>query len=328
MRDAPIRLHWRGERLTEDTIYALALTGASWLPDWGVSHSFTPSVDEREQMFRSARDDGRRKEAIAAALSLVLAPPEDQIGLPERLINYLEREGVDVNRVVLGIIEAPERLPGLPSYLYSAVTILTARATPRETPFLLQLAENGDVYIRSRAVVGLGKIAYVNMDGHDLPGKAFPQSLVAYGLSASERGLIERQIMNASQNDSYRVRAAAALAMAMSGGDLAQRTLQRLSHDRAYILEPSESGDRKAKRITFPVRMAADAGLERFGEEHDPGNGDFSGRDLSTARRGGQDVTNDHHGLRHDQMAQIFLTDLDRLFAVPLEHPRAERSRH
>ena len=39
MRKAPEKLKWRGERLSDDTLYAVALTGASWEPELG-----TPSA--------------------------------------------------------------------------------------------------------------------------------------------------------------------------------------------------------------------------------------------------------------------------------------------
>src|SRR5579871_2686855 len=41
VQQATTKLKWHGERLTEDTIYAIALTGVSWEPAWGKDHLFS-----------------------------------------------------------------------------------------------------------------------------------------------------------------------------------------------------------------------------------------------------------------------------------------------
>src|SRR4051794_25402456 len=41
MKQANANLKWHGERLTEDTVYAVALTGLSWELAWNKDHLFS-----------------------------------------------------------------------------------------------------------------------------------------------------------------------------------------------------------------------------------------------------------------------------------------------
>lgn len=424
MQEALEKLHWRGERLADDTIYALALTGTSWQPFWNkkTNHLYllswgdlrrVPSlkkrnnreaesllasiqssyqrgdyrrvvqeatdnfsVDEagcnpmlkeavgnsllksgeaekaysvfvtpfepakndvdiieknyrfRKGAFDAARsmrrgDAEMRKNAISLALSLLLEPSPSALDLNTELIRYLEGMGVDIDKICLGIIQAPERLPGLPAYVYSAMDILVYRSKPRLLPFFIHLAESGDVYLRSRAVLGLGALAYQERNGDPAGWERnlvnFP--LRAYGLSVGERQLIQREAEQAARDGNYRLRTAGTMALALLGSEDSVKTLQKLAKDRAYTLSPEIKGQRDAPRkIGYPVRMAAAAGLARFGTTAEVVGGELSGKELDKARRGGQDASRDRGGLDRDCVAQLFITPIDFATAVPFEY--------
>jgi hypothetical protein len=414
MQTAALRLRWQGEPLTEDTLYAAALTGLTWEPAWGKEHLFSLawgdhskipvlnrhgdrkarmeevnrlyaahdygrvveaataafSLDEigcdaelkeavgsslletgqPERAFsvlsapfdptparaNPAEDDRRfraaaleaaqraapdlRKEAIPFALSLLLAPGDAAAPVNTEALDYLEKAGVDVDRVLLGILQAPERLRGLPAYAYAAADLLSARASRRLLPFLLHLADSDDAYLRSRAVVGLGRLTYRPEPG-DPPGWADRLFLTAprpITLSAGERRLIDREIREALETDNCRLRAAGALALALTGDADSIPTLQKLAKDRAYVLSAPEGEKSRVRRIQYPVRMAAATGLARYGLHVETGGGDFAGAELDKAKRGGQDVTNDRRNLRRDIASQIVVCPMDAATAVPL----------
>lgn len=52
MKQAAEKLHWRGEPLSDDCVYALALTGASWEPAWGRTHLFWMGWESRTPRHR------------------------------------------------------------------------------------------------------------------------------------------------------------------------------------------------------------------------------------------------------------------------------------
>ncbi|MCX6380034.1 MAG: HEAT repeat domain-containing protein [Armatimonadetes bacterium] len=425
MQEALEKLRWRGERMADDTIYALALTGTSWQTFWNKKQNHlyllawgelkrVPSLRKRnnresESLLTSIQDAYRRndyrrvaqeatenfsvdemgcnpmlkeavgdsflklgetdkafsvfvtpfepvkgdtdildksyrfrkgafeaavrsirrgepemrKNAIALGLSLLLEPSATSLDLNTDVLRYLEGMGVDIDKVCLGIVQAPERLPGLPAYVYSAMDILVYRAKPRMLPFFIHLAESGDVYLRSRAILGLGVLAYQERSGDPAGWERnlvnFP--LRAYGLSVGERQLIQREAEQAARDGNYRLRTAGAMALALMGNEESVKTLQRLAKDRAYTLSPEERGRRDASRkIGFSVRMAAAAGLARFGTTVDVVSGELSGKELDKARRGGQDVSKERGGLDRDCVAQIFITPIDFATAVPFEH--------
>jgi len=420
MKQAAANLKWRGERLTEDTIYAVALSGLSWELAWDKDHLFSLgwgdckkvptlgkrkgsyasligaidqlyqrhdyrsavetatanfSLDEigcdvnlketigdsllamgqpeqafpilsapfepvhtlsnvpdanrrfREAALIAAERAGLRREAIAFAVSLLLEPGMDPPNVPTKQIQYLERLGVDVDRLLLGILQAPEHLRGLPSYYYAAADLLAYRASPRLLPFLLHLANSDDVYLRSRALIGLGIVGYQARAG-DPPN--WPLSIVStplreYGISSGERRLIDREIREGIASDKFRIRTAATLALGLVGEEDSMAQLQKLAKDRAYLLstpEPGGADHGRTKRIAFPVRTAAAAALARYDIHIDPNNGDFSGKDLDKAKRGQQDVTGDHRNLRHDIASEIFISPLDPILAEPIEPQR------
>jgi HEAT repeat protein len=436
IRQATARIKWHGEPLTADTIYALALTGASWEVAWGKEHLFSLaradsqksrprrgkprpdraletriaesyrqrdyqtvvrlasanfSLDEiasdptlkqavgasflelgqperafaifaapyqqssnqllnpasnppgesgdtntaapaglsdedrqfREGAFNAARQAGLQKEAVAFALSLLLEPGTDTPGIHGDAQRYLEQVGVDIERVLLGILEAPERLRGLAAYTYAAADLLTLRASPRLLPTFVQMSESDDVYLHARALLGLGVIAYRARPGERADGVAriLPIPLTEYGISAGQRKLIVQKVQEASRSGEYRLRAAAALALGLLGQEDALPTLQKLARDRAYLMMPVPGiGRDRPGRLRFPVREAAAAALARYGITVETGDGEFSGRNLEQARRGGQDVTNDRGHLRRDVVSALHISPTD--VPLSLEEPR------
>lgn len=421
IQQATTKLKWRGETLSPDTIYALALTGASWQPAWGKEHLFslawgdsrkipgykqhsaeyakvlrdvqasyerrdysrvvgiasnTFSPDEiscdanlkelvgqsclelrqperafpifaspfepsrirqdsaeanrhfREGAFEAAKRAGLQKEAVAFGLSLLLEPGTQEGGVNTSALQYLESAGVDIDRILLGILLAPERLRGLPAYSYAAADLLVPRATPRLLPFLMHLAGTDDVYLKGRALLGMGIVAY-RARRNDTPGwlgrviasSALP-NLREYGVSSGQRKMIADEIGKAVRSDNYRLRASGALALALLGEDADVPLLQKLALDRAYLLSP-QSAERSSldhsRRIMFPVRMAAAAALSRFGITTDMGSSELAGKDLDKARRGGQDVSSDRRNLRREIASQIVVSPIDVATAAPTE---------
>jgi hypothetical protein len=132
-----------------------------------------------------------------------------------------------------------------------------------------------------------------------------------------ERKLIAKEIREAADSDRYRLRVAAAQAAALVADDESLPLLQKLAKDRAYTLSPAERDKRAPRRLVFPVREAAAAGLARYGIQVDPGGGEFAGKALDKARRGGDDQTNDRRNLRRDAACQIAITPLDSTTAPP-----------
>lgn len=420
MQQAVVKLKWRGERLSDDTLYAVALTGASWELAWGKEHLFSlawgdarkvstlgkrdsrnyisltheiqdlyahhdyrkavdvafanfsldeigcdvflkepvgaslvalgqpeqafpifaapfeppRSLNEVPELNRRFREDaldaaaraGLTREAVAFALSLLLEPGTDAPAPHGKALAFLEKTGVDVDRVLLGILQAPEKLRGLPFYQYAAADLLAYRASPRLMPFLMHLVNSDDVYLRSRALIGLGIVSY-QARPNDPPGwagKIIAAPLREYGLSSGQRKLIFKEIQEGIASDKYRVRASAALALALAGDEESVPLLQKLAKDRAYTLTslPTAPVNARIRRVQFPVRQAVSAGLERYGISAPAGGGDMEGRALDTARQGGQDETNDRRNLRRDSIGQIVISPLDSIIALPQENGR------
>jgi len=420
MQKAPAKLKWHGEQLSDDTLYAIALTGASWELAWGKDPMFslawgdfrkTPSLNKqdgqnyiglvhdvqrlyeqkqyreavqmaignftldqigcdvflkepvgmsfmalgqpeqafpifaapfepphtqanvavlnrrfREAALDAAQHAGLTREAVAFALSLLLDPGLDTPRVHAGAVSALEMLGVDIDRVLLGILSAPDRLKGLPAYSYAASDLLTYRVSPRLLPVLLHLADSDDVHLRSRALLGLGIAAYQARpeDPKEWASQVALIPLREYGLSAAQRKMIEKELRDGANSDKFRIRAAAALALALAATDDAEPILRKLSKDRDYILStpPTAPVNTRIRRIEYPVRIAAAAGLARYGVKVDAGGGDFEGKALDAARRGGQDSTNDRRCIRKDFVSQIAVSPLDSCFAAPIEPPR------
>ncbi len=331
------KLKWHGERLTEDTVYAAAVSGLTWYSGWEQHRLFSLSQDikdnktdpnKRDLILREAEDDyqlrhsawqtakrsGRKKEAIALGISLVLASGADKTRHDISPYQFVRASGVDIERVCLGILQAPESLKGFANYWYAAADILSHHANPRLLPYLLHLANSDDTFLRSRAVAGLGIVGFQNRsaDPPDCGHHAFFPPLHEYGLSVGERKLLMKELIEGVQSDKYLIRAAAALALSLVAEDQSQPLLLKLSKDRAYILSPEIKGN-KTRQISFPVRLAAAIGLKRYGVSVNGGSGEFSGKALDAAKRGGQEVTNDHRNLRKDPESIVTLESSEEL---------------
>ena len=327
IRQAASKMNWRGERLSEDTRYAVALTGVSWRGEWNRAKRFTPSAAPRREAWRAAQAGGQDKEAIALGLSLLLDPDPSQPTVDRAMLNWLEGEGVDIDRVALGILEAPPNLRALPAYQYAAADLLAVRATPRLLPFLMHLVNSDDVYLHARALLGLGITAY--QPGRGTAGGGLEAIIHAplneYGLSAGERHLIAQEIAEAANSGQAQLRIAAALAASAISDENSLPLLQKLARDRAYVLIPARvdrAYGNRPRRILFPVRAAAAPGLARLNRRSDnakPGDlvsGEFAGKTLDAARKGGQDITNTRPPFRRDIASRLEITALDDLFRL------------
>ncbi len=416
MQLASAKLKWRGERLSEDTVYAAALTGLSWLSAWGKSPlfsmqwgdfrkaetrgkrrkpqetdrliasvqlrestgdargavefaetNFTPSeialnltlkravggslrkLNQPERAFgvyAAPFDPGKekseavslnrefrttafdlalratqrgedetepyRRSAVAFALSLLLQPDTETHALSRDALAFLIREGVDLDRVALGILQAPGNLPGLPQYAYVASDLLLLRAAPRLLPYLMHLAQSDDVHLRGRSVVALAALAYSRRSGEPSGwgAKLVPLELREYGLSNGERKMIAQEAMEAVRSDNYRLRMAGAMALGLLGDEKSVSILQKLTKDPAYTLTPPVKGE-TLRRIEFPVRAAACAAAFRFGFRWKAGGGEAAGKELESLKRGGQDVSNDRRGLKKEMISPLQITPLD-----------------
>ena len=412
LQQCDAKLNWRGEQLSDDTVYAAALTGLSWQAAWGKDHVFSlawgdlrkidplrhrtkaqtealiseitrrvanhddagavklatdnfaigeigcepglkaavgksllrlnrpeaacdilaapfdpahvADVVEKNREFRqdaweaarkaSSKSDRWRRLAISLALSLALEPGVENSPPNEAALTYLENSGVDLERVLLGILEAPERLRGLPAYTYAAADLLALRAAPRLLPFLMHLAQSDDVYLRGRAVIGLGVLAYQSRpnDPPDWKRRVLFAPLTEYGLSIGERKMVLREAKEAALSDKYRLRVSAAIALTLMGDDANLPLLNQLAKDRAYLLSPPEKNKNAPRTIEYPARQAAFAGLTRFGVAvRGVEGGSLSGKALEQAKRGGQDATKDRRNLRKISYSEIAISPLD-----------------
>lgn len=413
------KLRWRGERLSDDTLYALALTGISWEIAWNKEHPFslawgeynkaprlngqsgkndqeyiaevghayerkdyrravdtasahftleqigcdptlkedvgrslmamgqseqafpvfaapfTPSLNLvetaranrhfRELALEAAKQAGLKREVAAFTLSLLLEPGLDVPRVDNERMKALEEMGVDIDRVLLGILQSPNKLRGLPAYTYIAADLLAYRASPRLLPVFTHLAESDDVYLRSRAVTGLGILSYRTRpnDPGDWSRRLIDVPLREYSVSASQRKLIDRAIKDALGSDHYRLRIAGIVALSLIGEDEALPQLQRLAKDRTYILSAPNGERSKTRRLFFPVWTAAAAGLYRFGTVLQVDGGELSGKELDREKRGGRDETNDRRNLRRDIVSQVSLSPFDVPIPLADEGPRS-----
>lgn len=279
----------------------------------------------RESALEAARQAGLKREVVAFSLSLLLEPGPDMPNVDGERLNALENMGIDIDRVVLGILQSPTRLRGLPAYTYVAADLLTYRTSPRLLPVLIRLADNEDVYIRSRAVMGLGIVAYqMRPNEHD----DWAQHLLDVpplretSVSASLRKLIDREVKEALNSDRYRIRIAGLVALTLIGEDASLPILQRLAKDRTYILTPPNGERDKTRHLFFPIWAAAAVGLHRLGTQVEVGGGDLSGKELDRERRGGRDETTDRRNLRRDIVSQLALSPFDVPVPLAEETPR------
>jgi HEAT repeat protein len=310
--DAAARLDWNGPALSDETRFAVAATGLSWMPVVDgtpliVREKRSARYEDAESRFRAfsrLRSSSSKKEAFAYALSLLLSPPDSEAGWVAAN-TFLSPYGDDVDRALVGVLQAPEKLPLLTDHQYAAMDSLVRRASPRLLPLFLSLSESSDRYLRSRAVAALGMISY----------NAGPDRSVVYGLkaevrensiSAVQRKLIAEAIRQAANDKNWRVRASAALALGLIADPDDVATLEKLSKDRAYVV----AGERPNRTVAFPVRAQAAASLTRFKREAVlPIRAE--GREADKAMRGGQNVTRDTSDVRQDQASRVRFNEID-----------------
>jgi len=304
--DAPARLGWKGPALSDETRFAVAATGLTWQPavdgaplivhdKHGAAYA---DAETRYRTFAELRRSDRKKEAFAWALSLLLDPPSSDSAWVTAN-DYLSSYGPDVDKALVGVLQAPEKLPLLPTHQYAAMDSLTRRGSPRLLPLFLTLAESSDRYLRSRAIAALGIIDY-----HAGPNRDTVPGLLANpresSISAVQERLISEQVRRAATDSNWRVRAAAALALGLMRDDNDALLLEKLARDRAYI----STGAKSSRTVVYPVRQQADAALARFNRQH-PIPAEAQGRDADKLARGGQDVTKDASGIRRDQQSRV-----------------------
>jgi hypothetical protein len=321
---APKKLGWKADEFTDETRFALAATGLSWRPVWqgialltGEKKKTTyTSAEERSRAFSLARQSGAHKMAFPFALSLVLEPKEQHTTAWLAAYDYLSQYEEGFDQALIGVLQAPEKVPLLPRLQYAAADVLVYRAAPRHLLLLMALAESSDRYLRSRAIMGLGVICYRPRAGENrtpcwvpaerpgfrlsLEGGRSERSLRAFSISTVQQRMVAERVHQAAKDKNYRVRAAAALALGLMGSEESLPLLEKLAKDRAYISYREGMG-KEPQRIIFPVREQAVAALARFGQRMDAGGGVFSGKELRQATRGGQNVTNNFQDVRRDR---------------------------
>ncbi|MCW3094820.1 MAG: hypothetical protein JWL77_438 [Chthonomonadaceae bacterium] len=303
---------------------AFPVFAAPFAPGLSVVENARANRRFREEALEAARHAGLKREVIAFSLSLLLEPGLDAPNVDTDRLKTLDTMGVDIDRIVLGVLQSPTRLRGLPAYTYVAADLLTYRASPRMLPVLARLAENDDIYLRSRAVTGLGILAYRMRPGEpaDWQQRVIGVPLEETGVSASQRKLIDRAVKEAMNSDRYRLRIAGIVALTLIGDPDGIPMLQRLVRDRAYILTAPDGEHEKTRRLFFPVAAAAAAGLYRFGMKVEVNGGDLSGKDLEKEKRGGKDETTDRRNLRRDIVSQLALSPFDVPAPLAEETPR------
>lgn len=312
---AGAKLKLKGPALDAEVALALAATGASWRPTSGHAALFVQEgktlkyADWRDRLrgFQSAQTTGDRRAAFCFAFSMVVDLPETERRLWDTSYAHVAQFGGDVDRLLVGILSASDRLPLLHRLSYSAADLLVLRTAVEHIPLYLNMAESKDTYMRSRGVAALGLLCYTPSPKEASPLRGLHVRLQEYPISAAQRSIFREVVNRASTDRSYRVRAAAALALGLSDFDGARARLQRLAEDRAYISSPGR--DRSHRRIVFPVRETAGCGLQRLGISASDGGGEFAGADLRAATRRSRDVTRDMGGLRPDIRSAVRLHD-------------------
>ena len=305
------KLRWTGGDLSDETLLAIAFTGLSWDPASAGSPLFKRARSEtsftdaasRSRGLEEAREGGRHKIAGPFAFSLVLEPGALPHSAWKAAYDYLDHYDTDFDAALVGILQAPPKLPLLPEYLYSAMDLLVLRSSPRLIPLFITVANSEDAYLRSRAVAGIGIAAYRARPEAESRYPGLPVPLREYSISAAQRRIISDLLHRAADDSSHRVRAAAALALGLSGDDSELPLLEKLVKDRSYIsLATANKGER---RIVLPVRAQAALSMARFGRSFEAGGGVFSGEALKRAVRGGKDVTRDQTGLRRHLLGRV-----------------------
>jgi hypothetical protein len=297
--DAPSRIRWKESSLSDETRFAIAASGLSWRPAWneqplivalkGKSLGYSEGA-YRLNSFMEARRQRANKMAFAYALSLVLDPPEYDTTGWMTAYGYLRGYGSDFDKALVGIVDAPEKMPLLHDYRHAAADLLVFRASPRLLPLFLGLSGADDRYLRSRGIAALGLTAFRSERGVDDTIKGLRVETRELGISAVQIAMIDDVVRKAAEDRDYRVRAAASLALGLIGGEANVAQLRKMMKDRAYIRQ--ETGNRDSASVSFPVRFQAARSLERFGEKNlNDGSGLYDARSVGTATRGGLNIT-------------------------------------
>ncbi len=289
---------------------ALAVAGVTWSPasdgnllikQEGKNWTYSGWAGRWEGLLSASASADARTE-FAFALSLILDPAPDA-AKARHAFGIVSRYGDGLDLALMGIVGAPRNVPLIPSLQYAAADALVWRCDTRHTQFWLALADSGDSYLRSRAIVAIGLVAYsanpaasgaAGRTGH-VPFEGLIVPVRESPISAAQRLMFKDVLIKAADHRSYRVRAAAALALGLMGGDEARDRLVRLAKDRTYIVTSARSGGMRT--IVFPVRDVAAAALKRYGVIVRPSGGTFNDRDFRTATRGCRDVTRDTSGM-------------------------------
>ncbi len=300
---APQNLKWRGPQLEDETRFAVAASGLTWNPTLGnttllVSDKkgvrYTDSAT-RIKGFQSAKSADAAREKFAFALSIVLTPIESGESATHEAMTFLHSHSEAYDRALLGILQAPEKLPLLSEYLYSAADLLVHRAGMKLFPVFLTLADSRDSYLKSRGIAALGVLAYSTTSGKP-EDYVIDVNLRENGMSAVQRKLISQVLDKAAEDRSYRVRAATAYANGLIGNSDALVELEKLAKDRAYVVV--DVPDKQTKTVVFPVRHEAAMALRRLGRSFTEESGTYRGKELNRVLKGMKDTTVDTSEMR------------------------------
>jgi len=300
---AAAKLRVKAQDLDPDVALALAATGVTYRPTAGgvellrgdgKKMSYAPYA-ERQQGYRAALN-GDPRVRISFALSLVFDSPEASATLDTTPYREVAAYGRDFERVLIGILSSGESTPLLPRLVYSAADILVIRTDPEHIPLYLAMAGSRDSYMRSRGVAALGLLTCSERTAAPKIVEGLRSPVRAFSISAAQRAMFCGMLERAASDRSFRVRGAAALGLGLSDHEGARPLLQKLARDRDYLLLPgSTSGSR---RVLYPVRATAEVMLGRLGFPVRRSGGEFEGRALREATRGGRDVTRDRSGMK------------------------------
>ena len=300
--DAAKRMGWRGGKLDDGTALAAAVLGLTWQPVHdgvalltGAKKKLTlAGADQRAAAFRDARSAGVERAAAAFGLSLLLDPPAQDRAACADALEYLGRFGEGLDEVLAGVLSAPDDLPILGGLKPSAADAVVQRAKPRSAAVLLALADADDPYLRSSGVAALGML--LNRDAALETPASLRFAPRPYEVSAVIRARLIDRVLKAAGDRDFRVQAAAALALGLAADRDLIQPVDRLLHDRRYIVAASDEPGRR--RIMFPVAAAAAEAMARFGRTVPVPGGDLTAAEAKRVIRGCRDITRDAAKLR------------------------------
>ena len=303
--DALVLIRWKGPQLTDETRFAVAASGLSWRPEIA-GHQLISAVEKsvvyapaanRVLMWQKSQRLPPDKLSIPVALSLALDPSTANGVEWREAKEHLALFGNDFDRMLIGILQAPDKMPLLHSYQYAALNILVERANPRILPLFLTLAESKDPYYRARAAIGLGIIGYRKVDNGMSIKLQIP--LRIYGISTVVQRIIAADLHRLATDGNWRVREAAATGMSMIADKMDIDLLRRMARDSAMLVQKEPGGK---KIVNFPVREAAVKALERLNEKADSESGVYDLRQFKKVSKSANDVTRQHMEIKKEQL--------------------------